>query len=246
MDIEIVSHCWHYSRLLTYQLSSLVLYPPKCEVRITVFACADDIRTVGSLEHFSHPDRLDRLRYPPQSNGRPQLSWQLLPPERLCRRAIGRNLAAESTPARIIWFADCDMMFGPGCLDWLSENWPEGNVLGYPHYVGKCTHERGDELIEAVKKPAVMEIDPTDFPPHRQPRAIGGTQIVCGDVARERGYLKDSKRYQRPASRWMRTVDDVVYRKRVLGVGRGTRLEIPNCWRIRHSKYGRKHTGVEL
>jgi hypothetical protein len=238
MDIEVVSHCWHYSRLLTYQLSSLVLYPPKCEVRMVVFTSDDDLRTQEVRGFFVNTRKFE-------GEG-PRFFAPSLSTERLCRRAIGRNLAALGTDARIVWFADCDMMFGPGCLDWLSENWPEGNVLGYPHHVGKCTHERGDELIEAVKKPAVMEIDPTDFPPHRQPRAIGGTQIVCGDVARERGYLKDSKRYQRPASRWMRTVDDVVYRKRVLGVGRGTRLEIPNCWRIRHSKYGRKHTGVEL
>ena len=41
--LEIVSHCWHYTRLLGYQLSSLVCHPPKAvEVVMTVFYSETD------------------------------------------------------------------------------------------------------------------------------------------------------------------------------------------------------------
>ena len=50
MHLEIVSHCWHYSRLLTYQLSSLVLHPPtEVAVTVTVFLAEEDEDTVFTL-----------------------------------------------------------------------------------------------------------------------------------------------------------------------------------------------------
>ncbi|MCA9201579.1 MAG: hypothetical protein KDA59_00945, partial [Planctomycetales bacterium] len=43
LKLEVVSHCWKYAHFLAYQLSSLVLYPPKdLSVRMTVFYCEDD------------------------------------------------------------------------------------------------------------------------------------------------------------------------------------------------------------
>jgi hypothetical protein len=53
MNVEIISHCWRYSRLLTYQLSSLVLYPPQ-QVRVTatVFLTEEDTPTVDVVNFF--------------------------------------------------------------------------------------------------------------------------------------------------------------------------------------------------
>jgi hypothetical protein len=51
MNLEIVSHCWHYAPQLTYQLSSLVLFPPACtDVTMSVFYCEQDraTRTITS------------------------------------------------------------------------------------------------------------------------------------------------------------------------------------------------------
>ena len=57
MQLQIVSHCWNYSRLLTYQLSSLVLHPPrKLDVTMTVFYNEEDTRTCEVLEYFGQRD----------------------------------------------------------------------------------------------------------------------------------------------------------------------------------------------
>ena len=42
-DLEIVSHCWGYANMLTYQLSSFVNYPPtKLNLTVTVFYAEED------------------------------------------------------------------------------------------------------------------------------------------------------------------------------------------------------------
>ena len=54
LSIEIVSHCWNYSHLLAYNLSSLVNHPPQdIDVTMTVFYCPEDQGTVDMLEFFS-------------------------------------------------------------------------------------------------------------------------------------------------------------------------------------------------
>ena len=52
MKLEIVSHCWRYSRLLTYQLSSLFLPPPTVAVCMTVFLTNDDDPTGKRMQEF--------------------------------------------------------------------------------------------------------------------------------------------------------------------------------------------------
>src|SRR5690606_16316725 len=50
LHIEIVSHCWQYSHLLAYQLSSLVLHPPEnTTVTMTVFHNPEDAATSSLL-----------------------------------------------------------------------------------------------------------------------------------------------------------------------------------------------------
>ena len=234
-DIEIVTHCWNYSRLLTQQLASLVMYPPKCRVRVTVaMSPKDDGDTVDAAARAA-------MRFQRVGVGMHMIG---LPKGQLCRRAIGRNIAAQATSARIVWFTDCDYLFGPGCLDWLSENWPEDAILAYPRVVRKCPKEYGDKIIAGTLEDNPIRPRLAAFKPRKHGRAIGGIQIVSGDVAREKGYLPNHRRYQKPVDRWRKTNEDPAYR-RSLGTS-GTQMDIPEVYRIRHTQYGRKHVGVEL
>ena len=234
-DIEIISHCWNYSRLLCYQLSSLLLDPPECRVLMDVCMTAEDTKTVKMAEWFvNSPLRPENVEIKPI----------MFPREMLLRRAIGRNVLALVTEAHLVWFADCDMPFGKGSLDAMLEGFKMDEIMCYPRHVMKCSHEHGDELIARVTDTKLAAIDVESFLPARQNRAIGGIQVVKGETARRWGYLKDSKRYQKPAKNWTRTKEDPVYRKRV-AASAGYPLQIQNVFRIRHSKYGREHVGVE-
>src|SRR5690554_6264088 len=47
-NLEIVSHCWRYANFLTYQLSSLVLFPPhEMRVTMTVYHAREDEKTAA-------------------------------------------------------------------------------------------------------------------------------------------------------------------------------------------------------
>lgn len=233
--LELCVHCWNYSRLLCLELSSIWLNPPKeNELLVTICHSLDDERTWEICEWFYEQGVPDNIQ---------MLAHEMDTP-RLLRRAIGRHEIAKATEADIVLFSDCDMLFGPGSLDAIAAAWPDGATLCYPRTVFKCPHECGDEYIASVTKPGIYSVKPTDFEPTRYRRAIGGTQWVLGDVARSKGYLPEGHRLLRPADRWMRTKEDVVARKHIAG-HRGIGLDIPNVLRLRHSKYGRTHVGVE-
>lgn len=249
--VEICSHCWNYSRLLTYQLSSIWLYPPvKNRVDVVVCYSSDDEKTMEVLAWFAEQE-------PPENV---HLRVWRLETNKLMRRAIGRNERAMDTRADYILFSDVDMLFGPGAVDGIVDAWLKstrcidghGRVatndppadLVYPRYVGKCDHARGDEYIADVTAPGLYDINTEDFCPHRYRRAIGGVQYVHGDVAREKGYLPAGHRHLRPAGRWIKTNDDVCARRHMVG-HRGVPIQVPNIYRIRHSQYGRTHVGVE-
>jgi hypothetical protein len=238
MKIELVSHCWRYSRLLCYQLSSLLLHAPEsCAVVMTVFCTGEDEGTVRAMDFFesqSWPSSVSLKR------------WQLSR-EQLMRREIGRNLAALATEGDWIWFTDCDYCFGGGALDALpaavagrSEN------LVYPRQIMiSRTHELGDSTIQQLESgPAILDVQAEDYVPHIYRRAIGGVQIVRGSVARERGYLKNSRIQRRTGREWQGFVGDVQFR-RSLGTS-GVPIALPNVYRIRHSTNGYQQRDVEL
>jgi len=236
--IQIVSHCWNYSRLLTYQLSSLLLYPPDTvSVRMTVVCCVEDLKTVETVAFFRNhrlwPHNVD-LRI-----------WTL-EKERLFRRAIGRNLVCLSSCEDVIWLTDCDYLFGPGCLDGMYDNFLFGEVLCYPRQIMKNhTHEIGDQYIALVEEPSVHEVDFDDFGPSKLNKAIGGVQLYRGESARRMGYLPNSKRWQQPAKTFQKCNCDVQFRKAVVA-GRGTAIDVPRIYRLRHSQCGREVAGLEL
>ncbi len=238
MKLEIVSHCWRYSRLLTYQLSSLVRYPlGDLEVVVTVFLTEEDEATCRVVRHFLNTPLPRQLTLQP---------WEL-PKGKLLRRAVGRNLAALATDADWVWFADCDYVFGEGALAGLpSAVRHVDGPLAYPRFVLASRNPKlGDRSIErASGPPRELHVDPQEFSRRRLRRAIGGVQITRGDVVRHTGYCKESRVHRRTVKRWHRCHEDVLFRRILRTKGRP--INLPNIYHIRHSRRGYNTLNVEL
>jgi hypothetical protein len=230
ITLEIVSHSWRYHRFLAYQLSSLVLYPPReVSVTMTVFYSPEDRETTEWLGYFGELET-PGVRW----------SWRPLERERLFRRAIGRNLAARATEASWIWFSDCDVVFHEGALDGAGEALSgRDDALLFPreHRVSDILTSDDPLLERATGVPRLLAIDPGDFHVETRKKAVGGFQIVRGDVARAAGYCGDIAHYQRPVPRWSKTYEDRTFRW-LLGT-QGTPVDIPGLYRIRHAARGR-------
>lgn len=222
--IEIISHCWRYSKALCYQLSSLYTWADLDNVQMTVCYSDIDKPTVEMLDWFSHllPGTLNPLEFTP---------------DQLLRRSIGRNFAAKRTEADIVWFCDADYYFGKGCLEALEDMvWADTSKIAYPvEVLANTTRELGDEYTNRIKRPALARICCDDFFPQRVKKAIGGLQIITGQVAKM-GYLPDSKRAQRPMANgeWHPTTEDIQYRKSLGDMP----IRLPNLYRIRQSVQG--------
>lgn len=232
LELEIVSHCWRYSHLLVYQLSSLVLFPPeKTLVTMTVFFSPEDPDTVALLEFFARQE-VALVRW----------NWQALEKTRLFRRALGRNLAARATRADWIWFADCDVVFRKGALDsagLVLATRDERLVFPRRHLVTAILDPEDPVLMRGRGTPRLLDIDPgIGFVPDVREKAVGALQIVRGDVARAGGYCGTIPFYQRPVPKWRRTHEDRVFRW-LIGT-HGTPVEISGVHRIRHRSKGRK------
>jgi hypothetical protein len=240
--IEIVIHCWRYSRVLNYQLSSLVLHTPeKVDVNITVWHTPSDGPTVDCLAFFA----------PRLSAAGVRLKRRTQPLSELVNRNIGRNASALTTRADYVWFADADYCFGPGCLDAVRQ-FPESAVICYPQTVRR--HKAiidGDGMADLAPEPEVLDVNYSAYVPDGSfygtqvvRKAIGGLQIVRGDTAREKGYCGNNPKMLKPVEdeKWRyNTVGDVRYRK-MLGAGGGTAIDIPNVFRIRQSEPGNVDT----
>lgn len=237
--IEICSHCWagtlpQYAALLRYQLSSLVLYPSQVRVGITVCYCPEDEATKRVLLDF-----LERTDW-----GQLRLNVVPLGADAVGRRSIGRNLVAKRTEADLVWFADVDMVFREGCLDTLWDFWLADEHKPKMYWVPELwihkTHGLGDRAIEAADGSQMfVDIDPDEFQRTRYSRAIGGVQIVTGDTCREQGYLDEYAKWQQPRTDghpFKDFRDDVVFRKRLREQGPFKEVQVPELYRIRHSK----------
>jgi hypothetical protein len=236
LSIEIVSHCWNYSHLLAYNLSSLVNYPPqKVDVIMTVFYSPEDQDTVKMLDFFSGFD-IEGVEW----------NWQAMPTEQLLRRAIGRNKAALETKADWIWYIDCDLIFHKGCLDSLDlQLRGRKDALLYPK-IENITSLLEDEnpILQNGRNPELVDIDPSIFHVRYIPRAVGAYQITHGDIARACGYCKNIRVYQTPTRCWRKTYEDRTYRW--LLRTHGKTIDIPNIFRIRHISKGRYSKGTLL
>jgi len=234
LSFEIVSHCWQYSHMLRYQLSSLVLYPPtRCKVTMTVLFSEDDTDTVALLNYFS-------------SQTAPNVTWNWQPMDKhsLFRRSIGRNMVAKSTSADWIWFTDCDLLFHANCLDTLSDKLQGVNkALVFPKEERTTPLLADDDsLLTSFSnngKPdfKLRDIDTNRFEAYQRTRATGPLQITHGDVARAVGYCDALGVFQKPDKRWRKTYEDTSYRWLLRTQGAG--LDIPGVYRIRHIEKGR-------
>lgn len=236
LNLEIVSHCWNYHHLHAYQLSSLVLFPPRdVDVTMTVFHSAADRATVELLRYFGAMD-VPGVDW----------NWRPLPESELLRRAIGRNRAALASHADWVWFADCDLMFRDDCLDSLASRLQGSrDSLCYPQqeFVTPLLPPGHPLLSAAAGAPCVVDVDASLFAPRRITRAVGAYQIVHGDVARATGYCAALPSYQVPTDRWRKTYEDRAFRW--LLRTEGVPVAVPGIHRIRHSAKGR-YTGGRI
>ncbi len=233
LSLEIVSHCWHYSHLMAYNLSSYVNYPPSnIDVTVTVFYSPDDTATVDMLAFFKKID-VPSVTW----------NWQSLPTDQLLRRAIGRNKAALKTQANWVWYIDCDLIFHQGCLDSLATTLQkQREVLLFPksEFVTSLLKDE-NPILNDNNKARLLDIDPTIFQPNEITRAVGAYQITHGDVARACGYCNDITVYQTPEGHWRKTYEDRTYRW--LLRTQGVAIDIPAIYRIRHRSKGRYNKG---
>ena len=237
--IEIVTHAYsialpQYAVLLQAQLSSLVTHrPADVDVRITIAIHDDDVAVVDVLKKF--PNELafgvfDVMRCPKRL---------------LFRRCIGRNAVALQTNADLVWFADCDYWFGPGCLDALWAAWVAlertPGMIWPLHVHQHRDHATGDAWWSSHvnTQPGILTINENDFVQVPMRKAIGGVQIVGGDFAREHGYLNGQEKWQRPVlgdKPFPDFRDDVRYRKYCAAHGGVVGVATPNLYRLRHSQ----------
>lgn len=236
MKIEIVTHCYagklpQYAALLHYQLSSLVLHPPKkAEVSYCLYSARTDAIVNKTFDYAiasESPEWIEGV-------------W--IPNSELFNRAIGRNWSALDTDADIVWFCDCDYVFGEGCLDALAEQW-NGGPLCYPQHVNiHKTHAIGDATIakqlDRFERDdfSPSEINPGDFEKRKEHKPYGGLFLVRGDWCREHGWLNDKPEFRQPVDGdkpFPSFRDDVAFRKQF---DSWTALDLPNLYRLRHSK----------
>jgi len=230
LTIEVVTHCWNYSHLLRYQLSSLVNFPPSiANLTVTVLYSSEDLDTCSLLDYFGEISV-------------PHVSWNWieLPKHSLFRRAIGRNLAALNSKADWVWFTDCDLLFRNSCIDKLAEALQgRRDFLVYPRQE-HCTEllaESDSALNRDRAGSALVDIEESRFKVFIKDRATGPLQIAHGDVVRACGYCNALSYYQKPSSRWCKAYEDKAFRW--LLRTDGVPVEIPGVYRIRHREKGR-------
>ena len=230
LSIEIVSHCWGYSRLLAYQLTSLIDHPiTDARVRMTVFHSTEDTETVKLLEFIAQHE-VPNVTW----------NWQVLPKEHLFRRSIGRNQAALSSDADWVWFTDCDMTFQANCLDSLNAALQgRQDALVHPHIESKTDAYAADSasVPNALETPQLLRVDNTDFVHHIVTRATGPLQITHGDTARAVGYCSDVAFYQKPQPSWQKADEDRMFRW-LLGTP-GVAIDVDGACRVQHIEKGR-------
>ena len=224
-DIEIISHCWQYHRLLTLQLSGFCLFPPRCQVLYRPCVTMDDAATRDTILWFVP-------RMPPTVTIEPHVMNRRC----LMRRAIGRNECCLTSKAPLVWCADCDYIATGDDLETILNAWPKGHKLAHPGRVRSCTPARGMELVESVTEPRIVPIDLTgDFPEtQRKGSAIGGLQFFSGEHCREKGYCGPNPRGRlfKPADRWQPTKSDKWARA---AAGEDITMPITVLYRVRHT-----------
>ena len=231
-DIHVISHCWagqlvQYAQALVYQLSTIVNNPPAVNTRFTICFTPTDYYTMAVLKFFSDV-RVSNLEW----------DFHSMEKRNLMRRAIGRNEVGKASDARVIWFTDVDYLIKGLSLSDASELCGKQFDLVHPFEIQRSkTHEHGDRMLQDVDPlhPRVLKLRGDSFKASRMPRAIGGVQIVSGDVVRKHGFCDGIKRWMRPANTWQQCKCDRAARG-AWGLGQGAPVGIRGVFRLRHSK----------
>lgn len=240
MLITIITHCWNdpripiYSDLLRIQINSLFTWPPEStNVELIVAYCEEDAKTRAVVREGEA-----------NSDGQIAVTGLPLAKNWLMRRSIGRNIAARTMCCKsdVVWFADCDYVFGRYCLDDATYMVSQSalNALFHPQktWISK-NHQIGDNQREDLTNAefANLTLFMDDFEEKIEDRAIGGIQIVKGVDARHFGYLNGFPKWQRPKQdneSLDNFRDDLEYRRHVMAVMQA--IDIRDLYRIRHSK----------
>lgn len=236
-------HCWNYATLLRFMLSSFQLFPPKRhKFSLSVCFDPDDTETRDAMDFFcgqKKPENYQLYRMP-------------MTTERVCARAIGKDLFAQAmigkqlpTPPDWLWYTDCDYSVGgPGDLDFICDMLVAQNVttpaVYWPKEVSAWDYDLSEKSIRMAKEtPGFVGLDPVDAVPHRIKIAIGGVQFVPASTIRAAGgYCQNSVRHQRPSPNgWRENKEDKAFRKQV-----GAVVELPSMlghlFRMRHRARG--------
>lgn len=236
--ITIVTHCWavdkpQYAVFLRAQLTSILTRTPDCDTEVVVCCAAIDANTMRVLQDLKFPMTISVLVMT-ESN-------------RMWRRAIGRNAAIHLAGGEsdLIWFTDCDYLFGDSCFGDIYEAWMKHGqpTMIFPKgYYAHADKEAVDTWVENNINPPSPMIFPDRTPMIWTPcgRAIGGLQCVSGAWAREHGYLPNTKWQRAPDRPFPDFRDDVAFRKSILAAdGRIVGIDhLPGFYRLRHTEVG--------
>jgi hypothetical protein len=154
-----------------------------------------------------------------------------MPIQSVYQRPIGRNLAAKSSKADVVWFTDADYVFGDGCLNavWV----PQDDGIYHPEHEYRTTRKTKVDMIELLQKDnsdaSLVRISPSQFVLTDIKRAVGGVQIVSGDTARKNGYLPGDKKWQKPLQQYNRDDGSAFWRNQFSKFGT---MDTPNLFRI--------------
>ncbi len=235
IHLNVVSHCWQYSHMLNFQLSSIINHPPQNhKLTYTLYHSTEDTQLIELIK------RVDTLDVPNVT-----WQWMAIPKQQLFRRAIGRNKTALSTNADWVWFSDCDLIFHKGCLDSVAtavEKKQTHMVFPRQEFITDLLDASHPMLNQDNN--ANVDIDTSLFSANKITKAKGAFQIVHADVARTCGYCKDMKMYQAPVQHWSKTYEDSIFRQ-LIG-SEGEAIDVQALYRIRHIEKGRYVKGSQF
>lgn len=227
MKLHLITHCYagrlpQYAKLLRFQLEACKLYPSAShKVSVTVCTTPDDIATQDVVSFYAADV---------------DVTCELFQPRHLFRRSIGRNQIGRQSDADLIWFTDADYLLYQGCVDVLFALARDGDFFWPRNSMITKDHETGERILNQ----ADPIINPHDFINKFNRRAIGGIQIVSGDVIREFGYLPDGHKFLKPNQTdapFPCFRDDIAHRKYMHGLGMVFK-PLPGLpvYRIRHKE----------
>lgn len=236
-SIRLVTHCYaatlpQYARFLAYQIASIHVYRPQCQVVLDVCYDPTDTATVSVLNYYLGLQCDSFLRLRPMELAR------------LGKRCIGRNESCLESQEDVVFLTDVDHLFYETALDDVVEAMdqaPENAAMIYPTTIEIMrTHFSGDSYAsqDYHTRPFLLP-GASLFEAKHYNRAIGGVQIVRGSVARNFGYLQGTswlnplESKQKPFGTFR---DDLAFRRQCEQVGAIVPLSsMPNIKRMRHS-----------